>query len=132
MAIVHKVIVLNTPFKLFGFSFIQWLVLLVTGLIGLWIGFSMPTVKFNGLPLGFLVFMAILCGGMVFVHASLIQPWQWWRNRFLHIAKLLPTEILPKPQPIKTYFEDKLKEANKLPNSSFKTNLPLKKDKWQL
>ncbi len=30
MAIVHKVIILNTPFKLFGYSFVQWIVLLFT------------------------------------------------------------------------------------------------------
>jgi hypothetical protein len=119
MAVVHKVIILNTPFKLFGFSFIQWLVLLITSSLGLWIGFSMPQVKINGLPLGFLVFMVIICGGIVFVHASLIQPWQWWLNRLLYAAKLLPTEILPKPQPIETYFEESPKQSNKLPNSAF-------------
>lgn len=126
MAIVHKVIILNKPFKLFGFSFIQWIVLLGTSLIGLWIGFSMPPVKFNGLPLGFLVFMVIVCGGIVFVHASLIQPWQWWRNRFLYLANLLPTQILPKPQPARTYLEEGQKEANKLSSPGHK------KDKWQL
>lgn len=116
MAIVHKVIILNKPFKLFGFSFVQWIVLASTSLIGLWIGFSLPPVKFNGLPLGFIVFMIIVCGGIVFVHASLIQPWQWWRNRILSLAQMLPTEILPKPQAAKTYIEDAAKQSNKLSN----------------
>jgi hypothetical protein len=130
MAIVHKVIILNKPFKLFGFSFIQWIVLLSTSLIGLWIGFNMPAVKFNGLPLGFLVFMVIICGGIVFVHASLIQPWQWWRNRILYAAQMLPTQILPKPQPLKTYIiEEKAKANSKIPNSAFLPSKPFKKDK---
>src|SRR5271163_2105243 len=119
MAIVHKVIILHTPFKIFGFTFIQWFVLLVTSALGLWLGFSVPMVKINGLPLGFLVFMTFLCGGIVFVHASVIKPWQWWLNRVLYAAQLLPTEILPKPRPVKTYFEDAPKQLNKLPSSAF-------------
>jgi hypothetical protein len=119
MAIVHKVIILNTPFKVFGFSLIQLIVLLATSAIGLWSGFNMPPVKINGLPLGLFVFLGIFCTGIVFVHATLIKPRQWWLNRVLYAAKLVPLELLPKPQPIKTYFEDPPKQSNKLPNSAF-------------
>ena len=126
MAIVHKVIILNKPFKLFGFSFLQLGVLVGTGLIGLWTWSIMPPAKINGLPLGFLVFMFIICGGMVFVHASLIQPWQWWRNRALYLANLLPTKILPQPQAPKVYIEENTKEKNKLSKSG------APQSKWQL
>lgn len=119
MAIVHKVIILNTPFKVFGYSFVQWILLSVIALVSSWAWFSTPPVKVNGLPLGLFVFVAIVCTGIVFVHASSIKPWQWWLNRVLYAAQLLPTEILPKPQPIKTYFEDAPKQANKLPSSAF-------------
>jgi hypothetical protein len=119
MAIVHKVIILNTPFKLFGFSFVQWIVLLLTALISCWAWFNTPPVKINGLPLGLFVFLAIFCTGIVFVHATLIKPRQWWLNRILYAARLVPLELMPKPQPIKTYFEDEPKPSNKLPNSAF-------------
>jgi len=124
MAIVHKVILLHKPFKVFGFTIVQLCVLLGTSLLGLWIWANLPPVKVNGLPLGFLVFMFILCIGIVFVHASLIQPWQWWRNRILSVAQLLPTEILPKPQPPKTYIEEA--PNNKSPDPGFTDR------KWQL
>ncbi len=126
MAIVHKVIILNKPFKLFGFSFIQLAIFVFTGLIGLWIGFSVPQVKVNGLPLGFLVFMLIICGGMVFVHATLIQPWQWWRNRILSLAGLLPTKILPRPQAPNIYIEENAKDKTNMAESA------LKERTWQL
>ena len=45
MAIIQKVIVLNTPFKLFGFTFMQLVILLVAALLGLWIGSLMPPIK---------------------------------------------------------------------------------------
>jgi hypothetical protein len=130
MAIVHKVIVLNTPFRLFGYSFVQWVVLLFTALISCWAWFSCPPVKINGLPLGLFAFLAIFCTGIVFVHASLIKPWQWWLNRVLYAAQLLPTKIFPQPQPIKRYIEDNSKQTNKPVNSDSKLNKPFKKDKW--
>ncbi len=119
MAIVHKVIILNTPFKLFGYSFVQWILLTFTALIACWAWFSTPPVKVNGLPLGLFVFVTIVCTGIVFVHATSIKPWQWWLNRVLYAAQLLPTEILPKPQPVKTYFEENSVQSNKMPNSAF-------------
>jgi hypothetical protein len=70
--------------------------------------------------------MFIICGGMVFVHASLIQPWQWWRNRALYLANLLPTKILPQPQAPKVYIEENTKEKNKLSKSG------APQSKWQL
>jgi hypothetical protein len=103
MAIVQKVIILNKPFKIFGFTFVQLVVLAGAALCGLWIGCAVPQVKFNGIPLGFWVFIILFCSAMVFVNASSIKPWQWWRNSILKLANLLPTEILPKPSPAKIY-----------------------------
>lgn len=128
MAIVHKVIILNTPFKLFGYSFVQWIFLGIVALISCWAWFSTPPVKINGLPLGLFVFLGIFCTGIVFIHASLIKPWQWWRSRILSLAKLLPTEILPKPQPAKVYFENAPKSSKAI-NNAFKTNSSFAKDK---
>src|ERR1700722_15436433 len=103
MAVVQKVFVLNKPFKLFGFTFVQWIVLAASALIGLWLGCIMPQVKFNNIPLGFWVFFVFFFSAIVFVNASSIKPWQWWRNSILRFSNLLPTEILPQPHPAKVY-----------------------------
>jgi hypothetical protein len=104
MAIVHKVIVLNKPFKVFGFTFVQLIFLALAGLIGLWLGTAVPQVKINGIQLGaWITFVITPCVALVAVNASSIKPWQWWRNRILSLSNLLPTEILPKPSPANMY-----------------------------
>ncbi len=109
MAIVQKVIVLNKPFKIFGFSFVQWIFLTLAALGGLWLGTAMPQVKINGIQLGIWITIITPCVALVAVNASSIKPWQWWRNRILNLSNLSPTEILPKPVPAKIYPEaDKL------------------------
>jgi hypothetical protein len=114
MAIVQKVIVLNKPFKIFGFSFVQWIVLTGAALAGLWLGFIMPPVKINGIQLGIWVTIIFFCVAMVFVNASSIRPWQWWRNRILSLSNLLPTEILPQPRPARIYPEEDRQDAKQL------------------
>jgi len=106
MAIVQKVIVLNKPFKLFGFTFVQLIILGGAALIGLWLGTIMPQVKINNIPLGFWVVLVFFCSAMVAVNASSIKPWQWWRNGLLSLSSLLPTEILPNSRPAKIYPQD--------------------------
>ncbi len=126
MAIVHKVIVLNKPFKLFGFTIFQGIALVFAALLGLWVGTSMPAIKVNGIPIGIWSFILITSGAIVPIYALQIKPWAWWRNRVLSLAKLLPSEILPKPEAPTTYLEGVSKEKSKLPN-------PTGKDpKWQL
>jgi hypothetical protein len=105
MAIVQKVIVLNKPFKIFGFSFIQWILILAVVFIGLWVGAMMPQVKINGVQLSIWVTLFFFCLAPA-VNVFSIKPWPWWRNRLLSISNLLPTEILPKSQPAKIYFEE--------------------------
>ena len=120
MAIVHKVIILNTPFRLFGYSFVQWIFLLGGAAAGVWVWFSMPNIKIHGLPLQFLenvpvgliFFVGIISAGGFIAHATLLKPWQWWLNRALYAAQMLPTEIFPKPQPAKTYFQETDKSAS--------------------
>ena len=114
MAIVQKVIVLNKPFKVFGFTFVQLIILTGAALVGLWLGFIMPPVKINGIQLGIWVTIVFFCLAMVFVNASSIKPWQWWRNRLLSLSNLLPTEILPRPLPAKIYLQEDKRDAKQL------------------
>jgi hypothetical protein len=114
MAIVQKVIVLNKPFKIFGFTFVQWIILAGTALAGLWLGTAMPQVKFNGIQLGIWITITTPCIALVCVNASSIKPWQWWRNRILSLSNLLPTEILPQPRPANIYPEEDRQEAKQL------------------
>ncbi len=106
MAIIQKVIVLNTPFKLFGFTFAQLITLLVASLLGLWIGSLMPSVKIGPAPLNVWVIILTPGGAMTFIAASQMKTWQWWRNRILGLSNLLPSEVLPKPQQAPIYLED--------------------------
>jgi hypothetical protein len=117
MAIVHKVIVLNKPFKLFGFTIFQGIALIFSALIGLWVSTSMPPIKINGIPLGIWMFILITSAAIVPIYALQIKPWPWWRNRVLYVARLLPTEIFPKPQTANTYIDDIAKDKSKLSNS---------------
>lgn len=106
MAIIQKVIVLNTPFKLFGFTFMQLVILLVAALLGLWIGSLMPPIKIGPAPLNVWVIILTPGAAMTFIAASQMKSWQWWRNRIFGLANLLPTQVLPKPRPAPIYLDD--------------------------
>lgn len=112
MAIVQKVIILNKPFKLFGFTLPQGVLLVGSGLLGLMVGSNLPQIKIAGAPLIFWVTFISFCSALIFISASQMKPWAWWRNRILSIAGLTPNEILPKTQAAKTYLvEEKADSA---------------------
>jgi len=112
MSVVRKVELLNIPYRFYGLTLWQILLLCLSAFMGFQAAIHVPNVKvFNGLPLGFLVFMAIFCGAMVFVFANQIRPWQWWRNKLLYTLRLRPTMYVPRQEPAHVYPDATIIEA---------------------
>lgn len=101
MSVVRKVELLNIPYRFYGFTIGQIIMLVIAVFLAIYVWTNMPNANvkvFQGLPLGFLVAMAIVCGAMVFVWANQIKPLQWWRNKLLYTLHLRPTFYVPVPQ----------------------------------
>lgn len=101
MSVVRKVELLNIPYRFYGFTIGQIIMLVIAVFLAIYVWTNMPNANvkvFQGLPLGFLVAMAIVCGAMVFVWANQIKPLQWWRNKLLYTLHLRPTLYVPVPQ----------------------------------
>lgn len=85
MSLVHKVIVLNTPMKIRGFTIPQWLLLGLSVLLAFFFGSKVPPDwKIHNLPFGFIVGLTIVCAAMLLVNASEMKPAAWWKNLFLY------------------------------------------------
>jgi len=100
MSLVHRVIILNKPLKIRGFTAIQWVILfLVGGIGGLAIFNLVPKeLKFGNFPANI---AAVLLYGtllMMVVTALEMKPLAWWKNNFLYRLKILPTVYLPHPE----------------------------------
>lgn len=97
MSVVHRVIVLNKPFKIRGYTIMQWLVLGVCAVLALFLATKCPqNWKFNGAPVGVFVFVIVLGAGIAYVSATQMKPGAWWRNKFLYTLGVCPTIFLPK------------------------------------
>ena len=91
MSLVHKVIILNKPLKIRGFTFGQWAILAISVGLGFFLAFKCPTdwKVFGNLPVGVFVWVVIVGGAMCGVNAAEFKPFAWWRNLLLY--KLLQT-----------------------------------------
>ncbi len=120
MSQVHKVIILNQPLKIRGYSISQWL-LLVLGLITAFIlGSNVPgNWKIGNLPAGFLVGLSVFCLVIVFVFAFEIKPYLWWRNLILYRLNLLPRVFRPSIEPSQTYPEPVTNEPTNRPDEYY-------------
>ncbi|MBY0358999.1 MAG: DUF4407 domain-containing protein [Candidatus Obscuribacterales bacterium] len=97
MSIVHKVIVLNTPLKIRGYTVPQWILLAVSVGLAFFIGAKVPPDwKIGNLPLGLFVGLAIFSVAIVFIFAAETKPMAWWRNFFLYrIFNTMPKAYYP-------------------------------------
>jgi hypothetical protein len=114
MAVIRKVEVLNKPYRFYGFT-IKQMIMLVVALIIAWnVGMTMPNVKIgSGLYLSFIVGILIFCGSIVFIFATDLRPWAWWRNRFLYSFGLRTRIYLPKALPGRIYPDATIIDQNK-------------------
>jgi len=114
MSQVHKVIILNKPLKIFDFTPLQLILLLVSTVVALIVGSKMPgNWKINGLPVGFLVGMVIFCGALVVVKMSEVKPWIWWKNLLVYRLRMAPTIFMPRPEEEAIYPDPTIIEAKK-------------------
>jgi hypothetical protein len=97
MSLVHKVIILNKPLKIRGFTFGQWFILATAVGLGFFLAFKVPQDwKLGNLPLGVFVWVFIVGGAMVGVNAAEFKPFAWWRNLFLYkIFQTVPRAYYP-------------------------------------
>lgn len=90
MSLVHKVIILNKPLKIRGFTFGQWAILAISVGVGFLLAFKVPQDwKVGNLPVGLFVWIIIVGAAMVGVNAMEFKPFAWWRNLFCY--KILGT-----------------------------------------
>jgi hypothetical protein len=114
MSVIRKVINLNQPVKIFEFTPIQ-LVLMVLSLgTALLVAGKVPSNwKVGDLPAGFLIGLLIVCMAIVFVKFTEIKPLLWWRNLIFYRLKLAPQQFFPGTEPAKIYPDTTIIEAPK-------------------
>jgi hypothetical protein len=120
VSVVQKVIILNKPLKVFEFTPVQLVLLVVSTILALIVGGKIPgTWKIGNLPAGFLIGLLIVCAAIVFVKATEIKPMQWWRNLLFYRLKLTPTRFVPHPEPANVYPDTTIIDGPKKVTSEF-------------
>ena len=99
MSRVHKVIVLNKPFKLWDFTIRQLLLLVLAVAISVTLLSKVPgTWKIGNLPANILSAIMFFCLCLPMVKFTDIKPMAWWKNIILYKCKLAPTHFIPRPE----------------------------------
>jgi len=119
MSVIQKVIILNKPVKIFEFTPIQLVLMVLSVVVAILLGGKVPAGwKVGNLPAGFIVALFVVCGAIVFVKATEVKPGQWWRNRFLYWFNCLPREYLTSPEPAEIYPDATIIDTSKRSQSS--------------
>ncbi|MBX9688583.1 MAG: hypothetical protein K2X27_17875 [Candidatus Obscuribacterales bacterium] len=99
MSLVHKVIILNKPLKIRGFTFGQWALLAISVALGFFLAFKVPQdvkVPFTNLPMGLIAWVVIVGGAVAGVNAAEFKPFAWWRNLLLYkVFNAVPRAYFP-------------------------------------
>ena len=120
MSVVQRVIILNKPFKIRGYTVWQWIVLTASVAIGFLIGSKIPhDWKLGNLPVGFIIGLLIVCGAIVFVSASQMKPVAWWRNKLMYALGMAPVLYLPKREEGQVYPDPTIKEVVKREDQAY-------------
>jgi len=69
--------------------------------------------KLANIPVGFWVGISIFSGVLVFIHASQMKPFTWWKNVVLYRLKMVPTVYMPRYQPGRVYPDPTIQEIRK-------------------
>mgnify|MGYP000877133369 CR=1 FL=1 len=114
MSRVHKVIVLNKPFKLWDFTIRQMLMLVVSICISLYILSNVPQgLKVGNLPANILCAIVFFCVCLPAVKFTDLKPVAWWRNVLIYKLKLAPSIFIPKPEVGRIYPDPTIQEPKK-------------------
>ncbi len=99
MSRVHKVIVLNKPFKLWDFTVRQLLMMVVAVAISVTLLSKVPSnLKIGNLPANILSAIVFFCACLPLVKFTDLKPMSWWKNIFLYRLHFEPTVYVPKPE----------------------------------
>jgi len=117
MSVVQRVIVLNKPFKIRGYTIPQWLVMGIAAVGGLFVATKViPNdwkIPGSQAPLGVLAFVVVLGAGIAYVSATQMKPFAWWRNKFLYGMGIVPSVYLPKREEAQVYPDPTIIERGK-------------------
>jgi hypothetical protein len=120
MSVVQRVIILNKPFKIRGYTIWQWILLASALALAFLVGTKIPQGwKLGNLPLGFIVGLLIFCAAIVFVSASQMKPFAWWRNKFLYTFGMAPTVFMPKREEGQEYPDSTIEKPVKREDQSY-------------
>ena len=116
MSRIHKVIVLNKPFKLWDFTVRQLLMLVVSVAISVTILSKVPQnwKVFNGLPANIMGAIFFFCLCLPLVKFTDLKPMRWWKNAILYKLRSEPTVFIPHPdEPPHIYPDPSIVEPKK-------------------
>lgn len=114
MSRVHKVIVLNKPFKLWDFTIRQMLMLVVSICISLYILSNVPqSMKVGNLPANILFAIVFFCVCLPAVKFTDLKPMSWWRNLILYKLRMAPSNFIPRPEEGRIYPDPTIQEPKK-------------------
>jgi hypothetical protein len=121
MSVVQRVIVLNKPFKIRGYTIPQWLVLGLASVVALFVATKVVPNdwKINGAPAGVFAFVIVLGAGIAYVSATQMKPVAWWRNKFLYGLKVVPDVYLPKREEAQVYPDPTIIEPRKREDQNY-------------
>lgn len=120
MSLVHRVLILNRPLKIRGFTFMQWFQMLVGLALSFWAFTWVPKEwKVANLPAGFIVGLLMFCGLLVFINGSQMKPGIWWRNLVAYRLKLVPVKFLPHSETSQLYPDPTIVEAPKIEDEMY-------------
>jgi hypothetical protein len=90
MSSQHKVVLLNQPARIYGYTPAQFAVMLATLVIAFIVATHVPAWKIAYLPVSFLIGMTILGTGTALVQATNVRSLRWWRKRIGLAGRGLP------------------------------------------
>jgi hypothetical protein len=121
MSRIHRVIVLNKPLKIRGFTILQWVSLGLSIALGLWVSttFIPKDWKIANAPAGVFIFVAIVGGIIALISALEIKPLIWWINNVTYRLGMMPIVYLPHGESATVYPDPTMIEINKEANEFY-------------
>lgn len=121
MSQVHRVLVLNKPFKIRGMTIMQWITMAAATAIAIFVGTKVipNNWKLGNIPAGLPVGILVWGAAYGYVTATETKPIAWWRNRILYALKIYPNLYLPKREEGVLYPDPSIREAVKREDQSY-------------
>jgi hypothetical protein len=122
MSRIHRVIVLNKPLKIRGFTVLQWVTLGLSIALGLWVSTAVVPKewKIANAPAGVFIFVGIVGGIIALISALEMKPLIWWVNHVTYRLGIMPLSYLPNKESSTTMYPDPtINEIDKAANEFY-------------